>query len=552
MSKLVIQQFAELGLEHIELYWLAGLMRQEEGAWFVRVVLRGMLSGRFHMQLMPIGILPLLTLGKVFVEGKPLILSAKGAIGTATISDVSLHEEINSSDIPPELYSFGDRTVGVQKLFRYRTNQGEILIPAMELIRYLFLHNRTLANALMRPGALNLLFHPETPGYRLELELRFTANLPKHCLSRQFAQEFAWIALDPSARRAWDSVYLQSQGQQYVTFTPPTLKNSVWTFRGVKHGNRWLVLELLHLTGKQHPCDKLHYGHPSLKQIVRDSGGGKDGATLGGDAGDDNDSPRERIVYDFRVDDGQAGSKSNHSQKATDAYSKQSCFDSDIKVEKLLIEASKPPGRQLKTSALDESRAEKRQTIKVSMGEQIRNADLPPLEFKLLMPANWDCLGDLKALTVVVQHMAARMPKTRFAMSLCKLKAGRVFSMANRMPRVALVVMIIRQDSPPIVLLDVERTGEVALSLIVLRFKDSQSFQFLEGSVKQMLDGLVDASGHWDHGVEQALAGICTSERLPKMLTPRGNVDLQGQAAVWAIKLLYKLGLSDSVPQNYG
>jgi hypothetical protein len=122
--------------------------------------------------------------------------------------------------------------------------------------------------------------------------------------------------------------------------------------------------------------------------------------------------------------------------------------------------------------------------------------------------------------------------------------------MADRKPRVALVVVIILQDIPPIVLLDVERTGEVALSLVVLRFRQLVSFKILEKTVKQMLDGLVDGSGHWDHGVEQALQDVCTSDRLPKILTPRANAGLQGQAALWGLKLLHKLGLGRSVPQN--
>ena len=310
MSRLIIEQFAELGSEHFELHWLVGLTCNESGAWFVRAAVRGMSSLRFYMPLLPIGLLPLLTLGKVFVKGKLLSLSSKGMTNTGTILDMSKYEEITTAEIPPELYSFDDRPSGIQKLFRYSTSQGEILIPAIELIRYLFLHNRTLANALMRPGALNLLFKPELPGYRSDLEVQFTADMPKNCLSNQFAQEFAWLALDKDARHGWDSVYLQSQGKSYVTFTPPPLKNSEWTFRGVRHGDCWLVLELLHLTGKSHPCDKLSYGHPLLKQAVRNSvGNDQNPDDAEANNGDGNtDVPKERIVYDYQLDDGQAGS----------------------------------------------------------------------------------------------------------------------------------------------------------------------------------------------------------------------------------------------------
>jgi hypothetical protein len=541
MSRLFIRPLAKLGPEHLELYWLAGLC-EERNAWFVRAVMRGVESSRYSMVSLPIGLAPLLSLGHVFADGEMLSLPARGMLSSVLIDDVSDYEEITSADIPPELYSFGGRGGGVQRLFRYRTRQGEILIPAIELIRYLFLHNRTLANAIIRPGALNLLFHPQVPGRRRELKLRFTSRMPKSCLSLQFAQEFAWLALDPDARRAWDSVCLQSQDKQYVTFTPPAVKNSMWQFRGVQQGSQWLVLELLHLTGKQHPCDELYYGHPSMKEVTCRAGG------KGGQPDPDSDDDaaevlKEKIVYDYELDDGGDGAKAS-GQKTSDAYSKQSTFDRGITVEKLMIKLERPEGLRTKEpTPASAAPAEIRKTVKVSAGEQNIRAKLPPLEFQLLTPATWDCLGDLKALAGTVRYMAYRVPQIRFAMSLCQLKAGRVFSMANRKPRVALVVTISSPVDPPIVLLDVERTGDVALSLVALRFHRNLSFGAIEASVKLALDGLVDGSGHWDHEIEKDLGGVCACERLPKMLTPRMKVDERGQMALWAVKLLRRLGL---------
>lgn len=547
MSRLFLRQLAKLGHEPVELYWLVGLC-EENNAWFVRAVMRGVTSNRYSMVLLPIGFSPLLALGHVFADGEMLALPARGLLGSATVMDVSDHEEITSADIPAELYSFGAKGGGVQRLFRYRTAQGEVLIPAFELIRYLFLHNRTLANAIIRPGALNLLFHPETPGYRTELTLRFTSRMPKSCLSRQFAQEFAWIALDPGARRAWDSVCLHSQGRQYVTFKPPPLTHSQWKFRGVHQGNQWLVLELLHLTGKNHPCDELHYGHPSMKEVTRNAVENIEKPELDSDS-DDGDTSKDHVVYDYELDDGLDGAATGN-QKTIDAYTKFSDFDRNITVEKLLIQLDKPGGHRTKEiDAASGRRAEIRKTIKVSSGEQRLGAKLPPLEFTLLTPATWDCIGDLDALAGTVKHMAHRVPWVRFAMSLCQLKPGRVFSMANRHPRVALVVIITPPDSPPIVLLDVERTGDVALSLVALRFHRHATFDKIEASMKRVLDGLVDASGHWDHAIERELSGTCDCERLPKMLTPRIKASERGQTSLWAVKLLRRLGL-EVVPQD--
>lgn len=542
MSKLFLRQIANLGSEHTEVYWLVGFVEEENG-WFVRTVMRGIESHRHRMVLLPIGFAPLLSLGHIFAEGELLSLPARGVIGKAAIADLSEYTEITSAAIPETLYSFSGKEVGVQHLLRYHTAQGEIFIPAIELIRYLFLHNRTLANAIMRPGAINLLFQPQATGFQKELTLRFTSEMPFTSLSRQFAEEFAWLALDPDARHSWDSVYLQSRGKQYVTFTPPTLKNSTWQFRGAHHGNQWLVLELLHLSGKDQPCDVLHYGHPSMKQIERDCRivGTKPGADA--DTNAQGGTSKKRFNYDYELDDGQQGSKTGN-QKTTEIPTKQSDFKRNIVIEKLLIKIKKAANNQEKLPSQSNGEiTEVRKKIKVTAGEKRIGAALPPLEFKLLTPMAWERIGDLKALADTVKAMAEKAEHIHFAMSLCQLKSGRVFSLANRKPRVGLVVTITPPDTAPILLLDVERTGDVALALVALRFHMQLDFSDVENVVQLVLDGLVESSGHWNHEIEQDLEEICTCERMPRMLTPRDNAKRPGQATVWAMKLLRRLGL---------
>ena len=469
-----------------------------------------------------------------------LSLPARGTLANASVIDLSSYDEISSADIPAEIYAFGGKGGGVQRLLRYRTEQGEILIPTIELIRHLFLHNRALANAVMRPGALNLLFHPEIPGFRSQFTLRFTARVPKSSLSHQFAQHFAWIALDPDARRAWDSVCLQSRGKQYVTFTPPPLKNSAWRFRGLQFGNKWLVLELLHLTGKNHPCEQLFYGHPSMKEISRSALDEKAGAnSVNGGA----EVQNEQIIYDYELDNGSDGAKAA-GQKSLDVYFKYPEFDSSITVKKLMTKLSQVDGtKRIEQATKIGKRIDIHKTVKVSAAEQSLGAKLPPLEFRHLKPASWDCIGDLEALASTINQMARKLTQARFAMSLCQLKTGRVFSMANRKPRVGLVVTITSTGHPPIALLDVERTGNIALSLIALRFHQHASFNVVEESVKLAFDGLVDSSGRWPTELEGKLKSKCICERLPKMLIPRDKVNEPGQTVLWAVKLISKLKL---------
>ena len=152
-------------------------------------------------------------------------------------------------------------------------------------------------------------------------------------------------------------------------------------------------------------------------------------------------------------------------------------------------------------------------------------------------------MGDLEALVDTVRQMSLIKPEIQFTMSLCQLKAGRAFSTANRKPRICLVVTIDPPNEFPIVLLDVERSGDVAVSLVAMHFHSHVLFDVMEKSVRSVFDGLVDSSGHWDHDVEASLSSVCACERLPKLLTPRGQMKKVGQTTLWAKRLLSKLRL---------
>ncbi len=265
MKRFSIRAFREAG-EPLEIYWLAGLERAENGGWLVRVVTRGMESQKVRMWKLPIGILPLLSLGIHFDDrGMLLETQSRGQIKTVTLPNVADGEEITSADMPEDLHPFFGRHPGVQRLVRYNTDAGEILVPTIELVRYLLVHNKTLANALMVPGQLLTLYHFQPVGIYDELTLGFTADMPVRALSRGFALEFSWLAIHPEGRKAWDSVYRRTAGKDYVNLDPPNVPDAKMTFRGVGRNGVWLVLEIQYLSGREPPCNRLGYGHPGFR-----------------------------------------------------------------------------------------------------------------------------------------------------------------------------------------------------------------------------------------------------------------------------------------------
>ena len=543
-----IKAFGDVGDEPVELFWIAGLKQGEQGRWLVNAVLREIPSSRYHQVPLPLGLLPCLTLGTVYCQGKPLVLREQGVLGEAVIGNTASGTEVTSAEIPEALYSFGARRSGIQKLFRYTTEDGELFIPAIELVRYLFVHNRTLAHALMRPGGLNLLFHPEAPGYQSERTLVFTRDMPHNLINRRFAEEFAWIAFDPEARRAWDSVYRRSRGQHFVTLDPPVLKQSRWRFRGVRHGRSWLVLELLHVSGRKPPCRKLLYRHPLDKAVRyhrKDPG-------ITGQLSAAGQGQREvtQTKLHYVIDDGGGPGMQRH-PGIIRSKSKMGGFDSPLVVQRLRladdVDVELPP--LLKEVPHAEPSPKRRITRiktkkeKVAVAEPALTGQRKSVDFQLLSPADWASRGDLDVLVQVLDRVTAKRPNIECAMSVIQLEGKRTFARIGRSPRPALVASLRSEQNGHILLLDVERTGVPALSLIALHVKSGVGNGALDAAVKQTFDDLVNAGGHWSAKLEENLQVVGRCERLPKLPAPRDNIKLEGQADVWAMRLIQRLDL---------
>jgi hypothetical protein len=544
MSRFYFKHIGKLSRERLELYWLLGFRRNVENQWFVAAAMRECESGRLLGTRFPIGALPLLALGRTFSRGGLDPEPCRGEVHSAQIYDLSTTRIATSAELDSEHYSFGGRPGGVQRIFEYRTAECRVLIPVVELMRFLFVHNRLLAQAILRPGALNLLIAPQVPSISHVKRIDFTKDMPKQCLTRAFVREFAWLALDPDARRSWDSVATLTADKDHVIFRPPPLKDAVCRFRGVRHGDTWLVQEIFALSGRTLPCSMIEFRHPALVRTVRLNGTPDDDRAKNGLKSSRSGSERCG-TSELVIDEGTEGSASSRKLTSVEGIRKHPQFENPTLVKAI-------PARTKEAMPLARPRETKPQgsgvasgtprTSRVSAGEPGTRGALPPIEFTSLPSASAAAPGTLEALYNVAAEMRAMAPSLHIACAPVFLKEGRAFSLAGQDRRLALIVVIQRNDHPPVVLLDVERTGVAALALMALRFRDSAaSSASVEHAAREMLDGLVDQGGKWSAVVEASLSRHCLCERLPKALCPR-----QGQGFStkdWAIRLVDRLGV---------
>lgn len=526
--------------EDLELRWLGGFRNDMTVGWQVRVISRRLRSKTLREDWVPIGLLPVLTPGRVVSGGEVLSTVATGVPLKFDIPDLSKGLERDAANVPPELYSFDHNWGWGQRVLRYHVGDEVYLIPTIELVRHLFLLNKRLAWAIMDPVGLGNLAVPVMPGIYADLHIDFTENMPLKCLGKLEAQEFAWLAVHPDGRRCWDSVRRCSLNRPYVSLELPPISAHI-EFRGVKLGKQYLVLEIEKLYGRSLPCDRLTYSHPADRHIVHDGTADDAGRSHKRAAKADASSTGEGTPEI----DPLLGSRRNQHQKALPLVERFSTFDRDIPVDRVkvpkVVAARDKPAQSVKNGSAKRRKASTASArYPASLNLEASQKGLPPIDFKHLERAD-DYVGETAWLAAVVRRIAVLRPHIEISMSHFFLKAGREFTKTSRGRRACLVALFQFHDRPPAVLIDVDHTGLRGLAAMMLRYAAECSFAEIEGHIKTLLDALVDNSGKWDRKAEANLPSFVTCRRQKKVLRRQGERTPDEMLSVWTERLITRL-----------
>ena len=520
----------------LTLRWLNGITkgpgnRRQVAALFLKD------DGETVFRRLPFGMLPFLMPGFVVSRGEVLTTRRGGKQGRAIIPDLSAPEIVTVHDaLPRRHYDLGGHTGGSHRILRYQSRDWAILIPEMELIRFLFLHGKVMAHAILQPmGLMDLAITP-TPGSYHEILIEFQAGMPHALTGPEFVKEFAWLAIHPDGRRAWDSVLRLSQGQQSLMLEPPPLKNCRVSFRGVAQNNVWLVLEILVLSGRSLPASIITWTHPSEREREEDAKGEADSEGSEGETAGEN---RPRKVREELIDD-QAGSQQDVNQAVILLGGKRGEFETLAWVKKVLSPprsrsggapgSAEQPGTSRKKRIdagcpSDPSLPPVTVAEPVSVGETAIADGLPPVEVSMLETMDWDAAGDLALLVKVLQQVENLQPDVTLTVSLVALKTG-AGAITRHGPRACLVAVFTSSVRYPSVLLDVDHSNlPGGLSGLLLCYRQEVVLADMERQVKLLLDRMVDLSGRWDESAEQVVSHYATVQRLPKLarMTKKGN-----------------------------
>lgn len=516
----------------LELRWLNGISAGKNDSRLVDALFRDK-EGTSHFAPLPMGMLPFLTPGLVVSNGEIQTTRISGKQGWAVIEDLSKPEIANFADVVPRaLYDLGGHRGGQHRILRYRSRGWTVLIPALELIRFLFLHSRTLADALLKPMGLTELAVTPAPGLYADVQIDFTSQMPRKLLTPEFVREFAWLTVQPEGRKAWDSVRRLSQDQRCLMLDPPLLGDCRLDFRGVTRNQHWLALEITAISGRRLPAEIIRWTHPSECESTERGPGDVD--HTGSDNAQSLPGPRHERV---RLVDEAALAQSDVNQEVVLLGGKRGEFGTAAEIIKVLrpayrkgeVDASDDTTRKPRSDAgvtLDPASPPKIVTQKVSMGERTDASGLPPLEVSTLETADWDAIGDLSLLVKALQQIEKDQPDVTLTTSLVYLKKGRTVSYCGDRRRTCLVAVFAAANQPPRVVLDLDHTKlDAGLSGQMLIYGRTCPMSDMEEHIKMMLDGMVDHYGKWNKKAETRLPDWVTVRRLPKLLRMKDRAE---------------------------
>lgn len=164
--------------------------------------------------------------------------------------------------------------------YLFETDQGAVKIPAFELARALFFHNRHLTKAAYSANGLTELAISDETVSPVKIIFPKSTSYPVSNLTLKKARtHFAWLILDPEARKSFFSIYQffrENPESVSFNFSPPSLKG--WRLKlAIVKDESSSVSEVKRIESILHaPATEKFYGveiiHPKKKFIDESEG----------------------------------------------------------------------------------------------------------------------------------------------------------------------------------------------------------------------------------------------------------------------------------------
>ncbi|CAM4359334.1 Tn7-like element transposition protein TnsE [Paenibacillus alkaliterrae] len=518
-----------------ELVWFGSPFMDYKGNWRIRVAFRTSAEG-IKVVSYPWGTIPYLRIGQIYSNGTyDQITPMSGSAFQFTIDAFNHGTVTNGFKLPKRLIDFGKiPELGLQNIIQYQTNGLTYCIPVIELIRAMLINSRYLAYYLLQPHGLDLLIdNSYSLGKTLHLDL--SNRVPAKLATDSNVRHLSWIYSDPMIRSLWDSVY-QNMFIQAVKSSPynpssslkkgvplnidlPSLGSIEMHTRGVQFIDYVLVKEIIAIGGFQHPSNEILFWHPSKKRREWSSGD----KTIRMIPGSKN--------TDYVLNDQSDNAKEDSNQDILETsptimrfanYPVVETRRSSVRHSNTGNEVFVSTGRGGKHAAASEE---------VSTHDSMVGGDTPPIDFQTLetIPAS-EAIG-LELFFQMIEMLKKKLT-VNVRMSVVRVPPGRRFSVCMNGSRRTCAIIQVTNGASTSYIVEVARPVDWSISTLILRPMNQLSFRIIERNIKQLLDGLVLKSGHWD----QSVLNQCDTMNIEKLKHYQSDTIRE-----WASRLASKL-----------
>lgn len=473
-------------------YWYKDLVRGKNGHWYISLA---MLPNQNELKnvLYPIGALPNFRLGRQYHGRRDVTVSPRGSFSVARFADLAQGELVNAwPSAKPFFHFYQDQNIGKQWLWQIEADGITYFIPCVELMRALFMPNSTFARALFRPSGLAEL-SPPPKSSETSLHFDFFPNVPVSSVTSKVALRLlGWLHTDEAARGAWYSVYKKHASARHrdkpsipARFRPPSIKNIAISMRGIE--NRYdraefLVLEIEKIVFPELAINHISYSHPKIqeqKERDRASGGARTVVTK----------------------------KAKKNTEESKADSKSGLNAVVVKTPVTLIESAEPLYieviRKSTTAVGSANRLDKSlppsSTVRksVSANDVSKEGTAAPLEFKSVGRDDLKKDDGLYVFSAAIKSIANANPTWQVIEEIFELQGDSVFCFAFGRRRRCLLAKFELPGRMPVWLVEIERTGGIMRSTLVIRAKSKGGSDHIAGAMRAISESLETTAGRW-------------------------------------------------------
>ncbi|BBN97584.1 Tn7-like element transposition protein TnsE [Sporolactobacillus terrae] len=475
----------------VKLHWIGNAVLTPAKKWRISVAFED--RKQVNLVQYPIGLLPMFRIGQYYQYGRPLTSQKDGTIEALLVQDLSHGHTEQALNVCRSFnyYLHGEVELIRQRIWCFQSQGIHYFIPHAELIRALFVKNKELANALLRPMGLEFLIDSCQINGKT-VELAFSNALPSSILNNHFVSHFAWLYLTPVIRKSFESVQsnVYANAAQYgmpygqtLELNVPQVMNSKWTVRGRRIKDQVLIYELLRFTGADIAFNRIGYSHDSIKQRYYVPSPKKKQKT------------KWEKEQDFEVNNDQKDeAREDINQPVIELDDTQIFFQNQIEIKRI-------PKAQQQINQGDTYITRKgaggANAITASVDESIAGGALQPIDFKTIELADAKKFG-LEDFYQMLRIFADIHQEFQISVSPVPLPLGRKFALLpSGERRICAVVRVMPRYLQPIYILEVARPDQRSLSTLLVRIKNAKNRGDEEKSIHNLLNALVLKSGSW-------------------------------------------------------